>query len=123
MNAFANEIDRVTQMTTAVLTGRVADVTGLTVIVTGLPAPVGAMCGIERQDGSRVMAQVVGFRDDRTVVMPLGEAMGISRGDDVIAWPGEARVGVCDGLVGRVLDGMGNVIDDGPRVYRRRVFG
>ena len=117
MNAFANEIDRVERMTAPALAGRVADVTGLTVTVTGLPAPVGAMCGIQRADGVEVEAQVVGFRDDRTVLMPLRDMLGVARGDDVIARPGEARIGVCDEMLGRVINGMGRVIDDGPALY------
>jgi len=115
-HAFANEIDRVARMMTPALVGRVADVTGMTVVVTGLPAPVGAMCRIERKSGGRVEAQVVGFRDDRTVLMPLRDPLGISRGDEVAALPDQAKVDVCEGLVGRVLDGQGRVIDDGPVV-------
>ncbi|HUS97776.1 MAG TPA: FliI/YscN family ATPase [Hyphomicrobiaceae bacterium] len=115
-NAFANEIDRVRRLSTPALAGWVVDVTGMIVIVAGLPAPVGAMCGIQRKGGGRVEAQVVGFRDDRTVLMPLRDTLGIARGDEVVALPGQAKVGVCDGLIGRVVDGLGRVIDDGPRV-------
>lgn len=118
MSAFAAEIERVQRMVSPTLVGRVMDVTGLTVTVAGLPAPVGSLCSIRLKTGSRVEAQAVGFRDDRTLIMPLRETIGISRGDTVIAHPGEARVGVCAGLVGRVIDGMGNVIDQGPRLYR-----
>ncbi len=115
-NAFANEIDLVTRMPTPALVGRVADVTGITVVVTGLPAPVGSMCSIYRKSGGQVEAQVVGFRDDRTILMPLRDTLGIARGHQVVALPGQARVGVCEGLVGRVVDGMGRVINDGPAV-------
>ena len=115
-NAFASEIDRVTQMATPALAGWVVDVTGMTVIVAGLPAPVGAMCSIQRKGGGGVEAQVVGFRDDRTILMPLRDTLGIARGDEVVTLPSQAKVGVCDGLIGRVVDGLGRVIDDGPRV-------
>ena len=115
-NAFANEIDRVARMMTPALAGRVTDVTGMTATVTGLPAPVGSMCRIERKSGGRVEAQVVGFRDDRTVLMPLRDTLGISRGDEVVALPEQANVEVGDGLVGRVIDGMGRVIDEGPPI-------
>jgi flagellum-specific ATP synthase len=122
MNAFANEIARVEGMSTPALVGRVLDVTGLTVTAVGLPAPVGAMCRISRKAGGGVEAQVVGFRDDQTVLMPLSEPLGVARGDEVTTVPGEAHVGVCDALIGRVLDGMGRVIDEGPRVHPRSFY-
>jgi len=117
MNAFAGEIDRVTNMCTPALAGRVSDVTGLTVHVAGMPAPIGTMCEIRSGLGAVIEAQVVGFRDDEVVCMPLRDTFGITRGDTVITSPGEASVGVCDELVGRVLDGLGNVIDEGPPVH------
>ena len=90
MNAFAAEIERVERLCTPALVGRVQDVTGLTVTVAGLPAPIGAMCRIERKSGGRIDAQVVGFRDDLTVLMPLRDTLGVARGDEVVATPGEA---------------------------------
>ncbi|HSW46293.1 MAG TPA: FliI/YscN family ATPase [Phycisphaerae bacterium] len=117
MNVFADEIERVGRLAAPARLGRVADVTGLTVRVAGLTAPVGTMCEIRSAGGSAVKAQVVGFREDAAMLMPLKDTLGIARGDEVVALPGEARVGVCDELVGRVLDGLGNVIDEGPRVH------
>lgn len=117
MNAFAKEIETVGRMVTPSLVGRVVDVTGLTITVSGLPAPIGAMCRVERQNGTCVEAQVVGFSNDNTIVMPLQDTLGVARGDGVTAWPGEAKVAVCDEMVGRVIDGMGRVIDGGPPLY------
>ena len=117
MNVFADEIECVARLSTPAQIGLVADVTGLTVRVTGLPAPVGTMCEIRRGDATVVEAQVVGFGQDEAVLMPLKDTLGIARGDRVTAVSGEARVGVCDELIGRVLDGLGQVIDPGPRVH------
>ena len=117
MNAFAKEIETVDRMVTPALAGRVVDVTGLTITVAGLPAPIGAMCKVERQNGSLCEGQVVGFSNDETIVMPLQQTLGVARGDSVVAWPGEARVPVGDGMIGRVLDGMGRVIDGGSPIY------
>lgn len=117
MNVFAREMEMIDRMVTPALVGRVADVTGLTITVSGLPAPVGAMCRVERQNGGICEGQVVGFRNDDTIIMPLQDTLGVARGDGVIAWPGEAKVAVCDEMVGRVLDGMGRVIDGGPPLY------
>jgi len=117
MNAFAGEIDRVARMCTPALTGRVSDVTGLTVRVAGLPAPIGTMCEIRPGGGAAVEAQIVGFREDEAVCMPLRDTLGIACGDTVSTLPSEACVGVSQGLVGRVLDGLGKVIDEGPPVH------
>jgi flagellum-specific ATP synthase len=115
-NAFADEIDRISRMSTPAMIGRVCDVTGLTVVVSGLPAPVGSMCRIQNQTGGQTEAQVVGFRDDRALLMPLRDTLGIARGDEVVSLPGEARVRVSERLLGRVIDGLGRIIDGGPPV-------
>jgi flagellum-specific ATP synthase len=115
-NAFASEIDRISRMSTPAMIGHVCDVTGLTVVVTGLPAPVGSMCRIQTQTGAETEAQVVGFRDDRALLMPLRDTLGIARGDEVVSLPGEARVRVSERLLGRVVDGLGRIIDGGPPV-------
>ncbi len=117
MNAFAAEIERIERMCTPAMIGRVADVTGLTLSVIGLPAPVGSMCRVHRRGHAPVYAQVVGFRDDHTLVMPLSEPLNVARGDEVSSQPDEASIGVCDALMGRVVDGMGRVIDDGPPLH------
>ena len=116
VNAFADEIDRISRMSTPAMIGRVCDVTGLTVVVSGLPAPVGSMCRIQTQSGGQTEAQVVGFRDDRALLMPLRDPLGIARGDEVVSLPGEARVRVRERILGRVIDVLGRVIDGGPPV-------
>lgn len=121
MNAFADQIERVQRMSTPAQVGRVADVTGLTVRVTGLPAPIGTMCEVCSGSGI-IEAQVVGFRDDQAVIMPLKDTLGIARGDKVVTVPGEARLGVCDEMVGRVIDGLGRAIDGGPRLHPKTYY-
>ncbi|MBI4578510.1 MAG: FliI/YscN family ATPase [Planctomycetes bacterium] len=117
VNTFAREIERVDAICAPALVGKVSDVAGLTVTVTGLPAATGTMCAIRLKSGGAIDAQVVGFRDDRTVLMPLGDPLGIARGDEVAAEPAEARVGVCEALLGRMLDGLGRPIDGGRTLH------
>lgn len=117
MGAFAKEIELVGRICSPALVGRVSDVAGLTVTATGMPAATGTMCRIRSQANSSIEAQVVGFRDDRTLLMPLRDTLGIARGDVVVAEPSEARVGVCDALLGRTLDGMGQPIDGGRTLH------
>ena len=88
---------------------------GLVVEATGLRAEVGELCTVSAGRTRRpVPAEVVGFRDGRTLLMPLGEMQGIGPGTPVSATGGAFQTPVGDALLGRVLDGLGRPIDDGP---------
>lgn len=92
--------------------GRVRDLIGLIVEASGLEAEVGEVCSIDTGRGrSEVPAEVVGFRDGRTLLMALGEATGIGPGARVTAAGHALRVDVSDDLLGRTLDGLGRPID------------
>ncbi|HWT95645.1 MAG TPA: FliI/YscN family ATPase [Solirubrobacteraceae bacterium] len=94
--------------------GRVRNLIGLVVEATGLQAQVGELCHIEIDARGRkkpVPAEVVGFRDGATLLMPLGALAGIAPGCAVTASGTELRVEVGNGLLGRVLDGLGRPMD------------
>ncbi|MBS1844236.1 MAG: flagellum-specific ATP synthase FliI, partial [Actinobacteria bacterium] len=92
--------------------GRVRDVIGLIIEASGLEAEVGEVCRIETgRHRPPVPAEVVGFRDSRTLLMPLGEMTGIGPGKPVTA-EGEAfRVPVGEALLGQVVDSFGRPLD------------
>ncbi len=93
-------------------TGRVVDLIGLITEATGLEAQVGEVCTIETGRGrATVPAEVVGFRQGRTLLMPLGEATGIGPGAKVVATGQPLKVDVSDALLGRALDGLGRPLD------------
>jgi len=96
------------------LEGSVARTIGTTISVAGFPAPVGAVAEIQRQTGGALWAEVGGFRDDLTVLYPLGDLSGVRRGHRVrLARPARwIRVG--RELLGRVIDADGNPIDGRP---------
>ncbi|MFO7653901.1 MAG: FliI/YscN family ATPase [Candidatus Krumholzibacteriia bacterium] len=97
--------------------GRVADLVGMVVEVTGLAAPVGALCRVDTgRHTPPVLAEAVGFRDGRLLVMPLGSSDGIAPGMPVVLVSRRLSVPVGEGLLGRVLDGLGRPIDGGPPV-------
>lgn len=96
------------------LTGRVTQIVGLVIECEGLSVPVGASCTIAASAGRPVPAEVVGFRDQRVLLMPLGETAGIRRSDPVHCTSLVQTVGVGPELVGRVLDAAGRPIDGGP---------
>ncbi len=107
LDAYKQDIEAIEPLGVA---GRVSGVRGLTVSVSGFPAPVGATCRIGRGDSS-VESQVIGFADERTLVMPLGPMTGIRRGDRVEMISAGQTVAVGQGMLGRVLDGFGRPID------------
>ena len=86
--------------------GKVAKVVGLALEATGVTAPVGELCQIRSRHGS-LSAEVVGFRDGRLLLMPLGDLAGVEPGGEVLGLGRPATVPVGPGLVGRVIDGMG----------------
>lgn len=91
--------------------GRVTQVVGLVVESNGPNSRVNDLCFIEAQEGDLVPAEVVGFRGDRVLLMPLGELSGIRAGCTVRGTGHCLRVGVGESLLGRVLDGVGNPMD------------
>jgi flagellum-specific ATP synthase len=88
--------------------GFVTNLIGLIIEATGLQAEVGEVClvGTDRNRAA-VAAEVVGFRDGRTLLMPLGELHGIGPGTRVLATGAPFRVAVGDALLGRIVDGLG----------------
>ncbi len=73
---------------------------------------VGETCEISyKRNAEPVLAEVVGFRDSKVLIMPLGELEGIGAGSDVVAHGAPLEIGVTDHLLGRVLNGLGRPID------------
>ncbi len=92
--------------------GRVSNLIGLILEVTGLEAEVGELCYVEAgRTRPPVPAEVVGFRDSRTLLMPLGEMEGIAPGRAATATGRQFEVAVGDDLLGRVIDGLGKPLD------------
>ena len=102
---------------TAAITGSVVETAGLAVAVAGMPAPVGAVVAIQRQNGVELEAQVVGFRDDRTLVMPLSTLDGVRRGSAVRLVRTSRTLRVGPELLGRVVDAQGRTIDGRPQPF------
>jgi len=105
--------------------GRVTGVTGLIIEATGPRARVNELCWL-KGDGMAVAAEVVGFREDRIQLMPLGEVDGLRPGWEVHQTGGPLKVPVGPGLLGRVLDGLGRPMDGlgpAPRTVLRPVTG
>ncbi|MBQ7734037.1 MAG: flagellar protein export ATPase FliI [Synergistaceae bacterium] len=95
------------------INGRIVQVVGLVAESQGPDVRVGDLCHICFRDGSHELdAEVVGFRGDRVLLMPLGALQEVGPGCDVVSTNRPLEVPVGEALLGRVLDGLGNPIDD-----------
>lgn len=93
--------------------GRVAQMIGLVIESRGPMSAIGDVCRIESSlNAEGVLAEVVGFRNENLLLMPLGDVAGIFPGGQVVATGSALRVPVGDGLLGRVIDGLGNPMDE-----------
>ncbi|MDX2059084.1 MAG: EscN/YscN/HrcN family type III secretion system ATPase, partial [Gemmatimonadales bacterium] len=101
--------------------GRVTRVIGQIVEATSLEVAVGEVCRILVSGDVGVLAQVVGFHDRGIMLMPLGDLDGIHPGDVVVPLGRSLYAEVGEGLIGRVLNGLGRPIDsDRPIGVTRR---
>jgi flagellum-specific ATP synthase len=116
VSALLSAIDHVRATEPVRLEGRVAALRGLTVLVEGLPAPVGSLATIGTRSalGGDRLAEVVGFDHGRAILMLLGSTAGVRAGDRVVSHETEPTVSVGASLLGRVVDGMCRPIDGGP---------
>jgi len=94
------------------INGRVTQVVGLVIESQGPDVQIGDLCEVRFRNRETVLrAEVVGFRTDRVLLMPLGELSEIGPGCDVLSMGRPLGVNVSNALLGRVLDGLGNPLD------------
>ncbi|MCK4619465.1 MAG: flagellar protein export ATPase FliI [Desulfobacterales bacterium] len=92
--------------------GKVTKVIGLIIEAHGPASRLGSVCDIyPKGDMRRIKAEVLGFRDNKILLMPLEEIRGIEPGSRVVARKEKSLIGVGASLLGRVIDGLGNPID------------
>jgi len=95
--------------------GRVTKIVGLAVEASGPSSKIGDICELYTLDGERSMrAEIVGFRDGQTLLMPFGSVEGIGLGSYVVYTGTSLRVPVGKDLAGRILDALGHPFDDLP---------
>lgn len=92
--------------------GKVSKVVGLTIESEGPEVDIGELCNLHASKGRRIInTEVVGFKDNKTLLMPLGEMTGVGPGNLIVASDSVLKVGVGKNLAGRILDGLGYPID------------
>ena len=90
--------------------GYVSQIVGLTIESRGPQVSIGEICTI-KADGKDIRAEVVGFKDSKVLLMPLGDMQGIGPGQPIFASGEILRVKVGPELIGRALTGLGEPID------------
>jgi len=117
-----NEVERLPDFE---IFGQVAAVVGLLVEVSGVEGvfSIGDHCDIIRRDKRRIACEVVGFREDRALLMPFGPLEGVSLGSRVEVGVTEPVLYPNDGWLGRVINAFGEPIDGkGPLPIGKRGY-
>jgi len=108
----AKYADSLSKFDTLERAGRVTKIVGLAVEATGPPAKIGDVCEMYTLDNDRSLrAEIIGFREGQTLLMPFGSLEGIGLGSYVVYTGTQLRVPVGMSLIGKVLDALGNPFD------------
>ena len=92
-------------------TGRLVGASGLLLEAVGCPLHTGQRCQIETVGGEWLDAQVVGFRDKLSFLMPFKKAIGLTTGARVLPQPEKVSLQIGNGWLGRMVNGLGEPID------------
>jgi len=105
--------------------GRVCQVIGLMIESIGPSVNVGDICDIytKNETSEAVPAEVIGFRDNKVLLMPFGELSGIGPGNKVVSTNKTMQVPVGMHFKGRVLNALGNPIDDKGPITTTEYYG
>ena len=95
--------------------GRVTKMVGMSIEVAGIPAAIGDGL-VLLPGGEQIFAEVAALREDRIVCLALGDTTGLRSGTPVLDMGGPLSIRVGPELLGRILDGRGQPIDEGPRI-------
>jgi FliI/YscN family ATPase len=108
LNRFSKAINNLNPLS---VTGRVVQVVGLTVEIMGLNCQIGEICEIQTHNKTSLMAEAIGFRNNRMLLMPLGSMDGIQPDSTVRSVSQAFKAPAGKSLIGRVLNGLGEPID------------
>jgi len=102
-------------VSTRLIKGRILRAIGVTIHASVAEVRLGEVCRLcDPVSGREVLSEVVGLLEDAAVLTPLGDLSGLSSATEVIPTGSEMRVPVGPGLLGRVLNALGEPLDGGP---------
>lgn len=116
MTVLSSQLSTLASVQPMCVSGRVAAMKGLTVLVDDFPLPAGSLVSI-RGDSEESLGEVVGFSKEHAIVMLLGRTVGIRVGDRVFGMQTAQTAPAGDRMLGRVVDGLGRPIDDAGPVF------
>ncbi len=96
--------------------GKIDKIVGMTVEATGPASNIGDVCRIGLSDGREVFAEVVGFKENKVLLMPYEDTEGIGFGSTVINTGRKLEINVCDEMIGRTIDALGRPLDGGEAI-------
>ncbi|MCI8502141.1 MAG: flagellar protein export ATPase FliI [Oscillospiraceae bacterium] len=112
MSAFQQMTRQVYNAETYSLTGKIENIVGMSIEASGGRAAIGDICRIyNSESGRQVTAEVVGFKNDRILLMPYSNMNGISAGNFVRNTGGQLTLRVGEYLRGRIINALGQPID------------
>ena len=110
---FQNAIRQIRQAETIRHTGKIENIVGMSIEASGSKAAVGDICRIYSDESSgQISAEVVGFKNDRLLLMPYADMSGISAGNFVRNTGHQLQLKVGPYLKGRIINALGQPIDD-----------
>jgi len=102
--------EKLNKMNTTRNFGHINRVIGLVIESIGPQASIGELCLIKSDKGD-IQAEVVGFDDNKILMMPIGEMEGIKPGAKVVATGQKLKIKVGENLLGKIIDGSGNILN------------
>lgn len=110
-----NILEQIQTVAPARIVGVVVRTEGTTIAAVGFSAPIGAIARVERREESdELLAEVIGFRDNLTLLYSYSDLTGVRRGAKIELVKTTPWLSVGDELLGRVVDAFGRTIDAGP---------
>lgn len=97
--------------------GKIDKIVGMTVEATGITCSMGDVCRIlVDETGRRITAEVVGFKENKVLLMPYADTEGIRQGSRVLNTGEKLTLRVSERLIGRTVNALGKPIDGGPPI-------
>lgn len=111
MKLLAKEMEKLKKWSWPRFSGRVTQVIGMLIESKGPEASIGEVCYVFGKNGKKIPCQVVGFKEEKVLLMALSEMSQIASGAEVFPKDEVHQVGVAPALCGRILDALGEPID------------
>lgn len=104
--------------------GLIDKVVGMSIEAHGLSCSIGDICEIHTMDKqSKIMAEVVGFKENRIILMPYEDISGIGYGSYVVKTGKQLEIAISKDMIGKVIDPLGRCIDGSEILGEKQVRG